>query len=166
MNGRDDALYRLQLAEHYLEDAEQEFDKSRFSDCVGSAQEAVENSAKAIVACFWPVEKSHEPDRQLRQLLQKANLPKFITAQIEAAWDTFTEMGTATHIRATYGDEENRIPPWVLVSQNESESALRKARAAVALARDILKELLGPLDSLPRTSGPLPPPASPSPEDG
>ena len=75
MNTRDDARYRLDLAEGYLTEAEEDFAADKWSGCLAAAQESVENAGKAIIACLAPVVKTHEPSRQLAALLDDPRLP-------------------------------------------------------------------------------------------
>lgn len=57
--------------EGFLAEALQDFELSRWRSCVDNSQLAVENSGKTIIACFRPVEKSHNPARQVDDLLEK-----------------------------------------------------------------------------------------------
>ena len=57
MDSKEDARYRLRLAEGYLQEAEQLLGAFQWRACVSSAQLAVENSAKAVLALVGPLPK-------------------------------------------------------------------------------------------------------------
>lgn len=135
MNTRDEAAYRLELAEGYLHEADDAYLGERWHACLAGAQESVENSVKAMVACLAPVVKTHDPAKQLAGLLGNQAIPSDLRDAVQARLVDFYGLGREAHIRATYGDERTHTPPWRLIPQSEAEDALKKARAALALAR-------------------------------
>ena len=137
MNTIDDARYRLTLAEGYLDKAERFFRQEAWHDCLRDAQNSVENAGKSIVACFAPVEKTHEPVRQIRAMLQAGTIPMAVQKQIEEALLALSALGWENHIQVTYGDEETHTPPWELFDQAQAEAALDAARQAVTTARRV-----------------------------
>ncbi|HYK91359.1 MAG TPA: HEPN domain-containing protein [Acidobacteriota bacterium] len=70
MNDRDLTQYRLRLAEGFLREAEQDFQLERWRSCVDNAQLAVENAGKAVLALFGVIPKTHDPARQVAQILR------------------------------------------------------------------------------------------------
>jgi len=66
-----------------------------------------------------------------------------VRQKLNEALDDFRGMGLETHIRATYGDESTRTPPWVLVQESEARIGLEKGRRAVALAETIHADMAG-----------------------
>lgn len=144
MNSVDDARYRLTLAQGQLADAEQDLEQSRWHTCVADAQMAVENAGKAIVACFAPVEKTHEPAEQIKALLEEELVPNSVRDVIVNALPALTALGWEVHIRATYGDETTFTPPWELYDQTEAEGALDAARQAIAVAHQVLEVMFRP----------------------
>ena len=141
MNSIDDARYRLTLAEGQLTDAEQDLEQSRWHTCVADAQMAVENAGKAIIACFVPVEKTHEPAKQIRTLLKEALVPNSVRGVIVNILPALTALGWEVHIRVTYGDEETFTPPWELYNRTEAEAALDAARQAIAAAQHVYEAM-------------------------
>ena len=147
MNSREDADYRLVLARGYLSRAEKDAAAEQWDSCLANAQEAVENAGKSVLAHFRPTPRVHDVIGPLEQLLRLASTSEDIRQKIMAHLDLFRNMGLEIHIRATYGDEENRTPPWELIQEPEARVGLEKARRAVALAESILVEMTKPTDS-------------------
>ncbi|MBI5051841.1 MAG: HEPN domain-containing protein [Chloroflexi bacterium] len=141
MNSPNESFYRLKLATGYLTDAEKDTKEKRWDKCLGSAQEAIENAGKSILAHFRPAPHTHEVDEPLENLLQNKNVPEEIKRKIREGLDDFRDMGMDVHIRATYGDEEAQIPPWDLIAEAEGMGGLGKARRAVNLAQSIYDEM-------------------------
>ncbi len=139
MNSLREANYRMKLAEGYLERAERFFAENAWLDCVRDAQAAVENAAKAIIALFAPVQRSHEHIRQLASLLENGVFPEHIRPLVEDNLAVFGAMGRKELIAATYGDEETFTPPWELFDREDAEKALKMARKAVKIACKVVK---------------------------
>ena len=141
MNPQSDAGYRLTLAEGYLDKAERFYGEASWHDCVRDAQAAVENAGKTIVACFIPIEKSHEPTEQIRALLDKGLIPALMRAMVVEALPDLEALGWKEHIQATYGDEATLTPPWELFDEAQAEAALTSARRAVVAAGEVYRTL-------------------------
>jgi len=141
MNPRSDARYRLTLAEGYLDKAERFYEGASWHDCVRDAQAAVENAGQTIVACFTPIEKSHEPAAQIRAMLDKGLIPDPACAMVVEALPDLEALGWKEHIQATYGDEATFTPPWELFDEAQAEAAIAAARRAVAAARQVYRTL-------------------------
>ncbi|MFQ5611254.1 MAG: HEPN domain-containing protein [Anaerolineae bacterium] len=141
MNTIDEARYRLMLAEGYLDKAEGFFRQDAWHDCVRDAQGSIENAGKSIIACFTPIEKTHDPVKQIEALLKKGGIPSTIRESIEAALPALSALGREDHIRATYGDETTFTPPWDLFDEAKAEAALRAARQATTTARRVFQDL-------------------------
>ena len=60
MDSARDAEYRLRLARGFLAEAEEDVRLSRWRSCVDNAQLALENAAKAVIARFGPIPRSHD----------------------------------------------------------------------------------------------------------
>lgn len=141
MNSRDDAEYRLRLARGYLAKAEDDARDEQWDDCLANAQDAVENAGKAVLSHFRPVPKTHDLLAPLGELLSQPGVPERVRQHITDSLDAFREMGVATHIRAAYGDEATRTPPWELIHEPEARAGLNKARRAVAFATAVHAEM-------------------------
>jgi len=141
MNPRSDARYRLTLAEGYLEKAERFYGNASWHDCVRDAQAAVENAGKAIVACFTPIEKTHQPAEQIRVLLNEGVIPDPACEMVVEALPALEALGWKEHIQATYGDEATFTPPWELFNDSHAETALTAARRAVVAAGEVYRTL-------------------------
>jgi len=72
--------YRLELVDGFYAEANQDFELSRWRSCVDNSQLAVENSGKTVIACFRPVEKSHNPAKQVIDLIKNEEIsPELMT---------------------------------------------------------------------------------------
>jgi len=143
VNSLEDASYRLQLAHGYLEKAVNDARDGQWDDCLANAQEAVENAGTAILSQFRPIPKTHDVLNPLIDLLAQPNVPESVRRKLSDSMEDFRDMGLEAHIRATYGDETTRTPPWELIQQPEAEAGLEKARRAVALGEAVYAEMTG-----------------------
>jgi HEPN domain-containing protein len=146
VNSREDADYRLVLARGYLSRAEKDAAAEQWDGCLANAQEAVENAGKSILAHFRPTPRAHDVLGPLQQLLSLASTSEEVRQKITDRLDLFRDMGLEIHIRATYGDEERRTPPWELIQEPEARAGLEKARGAVALAEAVYAKMIGGAD--------------------
>ena len=144
MNSLEEARYRLILAEGYLKRAEGFFTEGAWHDCVRDAQAAVENAGKALIAPFAPLERGHEPVRQIKALLDHGAFPKELRSLIEQSIPVLGSLGRKEHIWATYGDEDTHTPPWELFDEADAQRALQAARQAVEVARRVVGHNLSP----------------------
>jgi len=144
VNSLDDPAYRLELARGYLAKAEKDARDGQWDDCLANTQEAVENAGKAILSHFRPIPKTHDVITSLKDLLEQASVPETIQQKVSGALDVFRDMGLETHIRATYGNEATRTPPWELIQEPEATAGLDKARRAVALAEEVYAAMTFP----------------------
>ena len=143
MNSREDAAYRLELAKGYLSRAESDAVDEQWDGCLANAQEAVENAGKSILEHFRPTPRAHDVLEPLEQLLKLEAVPESVKQKLLAALAAFQDMGLETHVRAAYGDEATRTPPWELIQEPEATAGLEKARRAVALAETVYTEMIG-----------------------
>jgi hypothetical protein len=74
-------------------------------------------------------------------LLAQPGVPESVRHKLNETPDDFR--GLETPIRATYGDESTRTPPWLLVQESEARIGLEKGRRVVALAETIHFEIAG-----------------------
>ena len=75
------------------------------------------------------------------KLLNLDSVPQVIKQRLESALDDFRNMGLETHVRATYGDQSARTPPWKLIQEREAMTGLEQARRATTLAETIFAEM-------------------------
>jgi HEPN domain-containing protein len=143
MNTVDDARYRMTLAEGQLADAEKDHGDRRWHLCVASAQSAAENSGKAIIACFLPIEKTHDPVKQIEAMLEEGIIPDEVREVVIEVLPALRDLGRKLHIQAIYGDEDSYTPPWDLFDAEKGEAALQAARQSVAAAQQVYQLILG-----------------------
>lgn len=103
MKSQAESRYRLKLAEGFLAEALQDFELSRWRSCVDNSQLAVENSGKTIVACFRPVEKSHNPAKQVADLLVKDEISLELVDDVRLLIPLLERLGFEEHLKTDYG---------------------------------------------------------------
>lgn len=144
MTPPDDAHYRLEVAELYLAASTQDLGLGRWRETAVAARNAIENGAKAILACFGSVPRTHEPGDLLDQALGDPRFPAGLRSRAVAIRPAAGAYGMEAHLEFGYGDEKRRLNPWKLVTESRARDAQRVAVEAVALARDVIATLLGP----------------------
>jgi HEPN domain-containing protein len=135
------APYRLALARRSLESARDNFARGNWRDSALFSRAAVEHAAKAIVACFAAVPRTHEPARLVQLALASQAFPARLRASTEALLPGLSGFGLQDHILLSYGDEEHGVDPWSLVDRERSESHLSAAEAMLALADACVTEM-------------------------
>lgn len=143
MQNKKDSAYRLELAKNFLQEAEQDFDLRRWRSCVSNAQLSSENSGKAIIAIFEPIEKTHEPTIQLQEMLKDNIFPKNIVEKVEEIIPLSKKLGLEEHFKTDYGDEESLKTPWQIFTSDKAKEALEVARKAFSLAEEIYNKIFG-----------------------
>jgi HEPN domain-containing protein len=135
------------LAERSLERGRDNHQRRQWRDSALFSRASVEHAAKAILACFAAVPRTHEPARLLRAALEAEGFPAELRAR---AGDLLAELegfGMQEHILLSYGDEEHGIDPWSMVDEVRATGHLRIAHATTALARECVGATLGGDDS-------------------
>jgi HEPN domain-containing protein len=83
VNFREDGEYRKRLAKGFLDEARHNFQHELWRSCVDNSQLSIENSCKMVIALLEPVEKTHNPSRQIRRLTQAGRLGKEFGAEVD-----------------------------------------------------------------------------------
>jgi HEPN domain-containing protein len=126
-----------------LRKAEEAESRGDWREAAVFARAAIENAAKAVVACFTSVPRSHEPGELLEHA---AGLPQFPWAMrnearaLAVAWRAH---GMSEHILLSYGDERNHIDPWELVTPESARATVSHARDAADFAARCAQAVLG-----------------------
>ena len=143
MHFEEDARYRLRLAHGFLQEAEQDYELRRWRSCVDNAQMSVENAAKAVLALFGPLAKTHEPGIHLRNLMESGRVVGAAKETLEQLLEVFETIGAEEHFLTDYGDEATYRDPWSLFGEGDARRALEAARRCGAGAGRILDEVAG-----------------------
>ena len=141
MIGQQDAAYRLKLAQGFLNEAHQDVGLGRWRSAMDSAQLAVENAAKAVLALLGPVGRTHNPAVQLRQALSDGLFAAPHNDQVQRLTGLAETLGPDVHIQTDYGDEVGGLPPWELFDEKDARQALAIAGEAVGLAEAVVGQL-------------------------
>lgn len=139
MDAREEAEFRLRLAKEHFEDAEQEYRIGLWAKCVMSAQISIENAAKSVIACFFPVPKVHDLSVGLLQI----EIKKEFEEKMKRLSQIVERFGTKEHVLTTYGDEIVYATPRQIYDEGKAASALKLAKEAQEIACFILKEYMG-----------------------
>jgi len=134
----DEARYRLRLAEGFASEARQDISLGRWRSCVDNSQLAVENAAKAALALFGPVGRTHRPAPLLREALEAGDFSDSAADLAERLAENAELLGPDIHIESDYGDEANWRTPWELFTADDAQSALTMAEDAVSAAAALL----------------------------
>jgi len=139
VNSKDDAEYRLPLARGFNQEAAQDYRLGRWRSCVDNAQLSLENAAKAIIAIRKPVEKTHDPARQLRGLVDKKGFDESLAEKVENALELFKALGFEEHFMTDYGDESTYQDPWTLFGEEDATNALETSRKCLEIAEELFR---------------------------
>ena len=137
----ESTLYRLKVAQGFLEESNQDVQLGRWRSAVDNAQLAVENSAKAVLYLVAPVGKTHNPAPQLRENLSKGHFPSDIAEKVKRLAECAEQLGFDVHIQTDYGDETGRLTPWDLFDEKDARQAQSLAKETVDLAETIIREV-------------------------
>lgn len=144
MTPGDEAGYRIALAEMRLRSADESLKAERWADAALFARAAVENGAKAVLAIFQAVPRTHEPAEVLRTALDLPGFPASAEGRARSLLPTLDRHGLARHLELSYGDEQNFVSPEALVSEQDARQAVADARATLELAIDVRTLVLEP----------------------
>ncbi len=128
------AAFRLNLAQRSLESARDNFTRGNWRDSALFSRAAIEHAAKAVLACFTAVPRTHEPARVLELALEAAGFPESCRDGAVALLPRLGGYGMREHILLSYGDEEHGIDPWSIVNARRATSHLADANEIVLLA--------------------------------
>lgn len=138
MDSREEAQYRLRLAEGYLREAEEFYRLSRWRASASNSQLAVENSAKAFLSLIGPVPKSHDLSGLLLDAIEGLLLDKKAIRKIERLSECTRIMGLKEHILIDYGDELAYKTPWEIYDEGRAKRALGIAKEAYEIASSLV----------------------------
>lgn len=141
MQARNDADYRIVLAEESLALAHRDLQLQSWPTCVDFCQQTVENAAKAVLALVGPHPPTHGPGTLLKQRAQRGHFPQAVLPTVERLAKLSDDYGSDTHMRVRYGDEEARITPRGLFDEQSARDALAAAEEALRIGRDLLAAL-------------------------
>lgn len=144
MNSANDVSYRKKLAEGFLNEAIQDYDLRRYRSCVNNSQLSIENSVKAVLDYFGPVPWSHSPSANLTELINTQEFEDETKILIEKLRDLSLSYGLREHFLTDNGDEEQRLSPWEIFSDEEARAALETAKQCFTLLNEILDKLTQP----------------------
>ncbi len=133
-----EAIYRLRLAEGFLEEARQDVVLQRWRSALDNSQLAVEHAARSVLALLGPVGRTHNPGMYLRQALEQQRFDPSWHSDIQSLIEKAELLGPDIHIQTDYGDEVGGLTPWELFNASDAHQALRLAEEALIIASRIV----------------------------
>ena len=146
MNFKEDGEYRKRLAEGFLNEARHNLQHGLWRSCVDNSQLSMENACKMVIALLEPVEKTHNPSRQLKRLLETGRLGKKYGTQVDQIVAIVDRFGLEEHFMTDYGDESTRTDPWTLFDQEDAREAFGLAERCFGLAIEVFMARLKQLE--------------------
>ncbi len=134
----EEVLYRFRLAEEHLETAAMRFRAGDWAGVVQSSQLAAKNAAKAVISHFHIPSWTHDPSRELREILEE--LPEDLRSSAERLAE-ISETLAPKHGRTSYGVPDKRLTPKQLYDMGRAGKSLKAARKSLEISRNILKGL-------------------------
>lgn len=141
MNSNDDITYRKKLAEGFLNEATQDFELQRFRSCVDNSQLSIENSVKTVLAHFGPVPWTHVPSANLTELINTQEFEDEMKILLVKLRDLSLSYGLREHFLTDYGDEEQKLSPWEIFSEQEAQLAVETATECFKLLNKIFDKI-------------------------
>jgi len=138
LNPGEEVMYRLALAREHLERARKRLRVEDWAGVVEAAQLSAENAAKAVIAHFHVPSWSHDPSRELQEIVTQLP-PALIGAALKLA--TIVRELAPEHGISTYGVPQERLTPAQLYTREKAYNALKLAEDALEKATLILREL-------------------------
>jgi HEPN domain-containing protein len=138
MTASDSIRYRLALADGFLREAQQDRELERWRSCVDHSQLFVENAGKALLLLFGVSPKTHDPGRQLANLIAAGVPPEPLRIGLAEIASDLQALGPAEHVLTDYGDEATETLPWDLFSQDSAVQALALAERVLDHTRRLL----------------------------
>lgn len=136
---RDEARYRLRLAEGFIGEARHNIHHALWRSCVDNSQLATENAAKAVLALIGPVSRTHNPGVLLLEALKRGRFSEVIEGQVRRIAECATLLGPDVHFESDYGDEESWRTPWELFDEARARHALELAEEVMRLAARLVE---------------------------
>lgn len=141
MNSENDAKYRLKLAEGFLKEAEENLGYGQIRACVSNSQLAIENGAKAVILCFGPLGRTHNPANVLNRLVAKEEIAGDIKEFINKMIPLLEGFGEEKHILTDYGEEETYTLPWDIFDEDDAKEAVNTSRKVIDSAREVVEKI-------------------------
>lgn len=142
MTASEESAFRLRLAEDMFSRARRA-EAGDPATAVLLARGAIENAAKAVLACFSAVSRSHEPAELLQAALGEADFPESCREAAVQLLPLVVPYGAQKHAQTAYGDESKHLLPSEIIDVAQASTALKVARSALDVAQRIRQAVFG-----------------------
>ena len=140
----DEPRYRLQVAQEFLNEAEQDAAAKRWASCVRHAQLTTELAAKGAIECWEPAPRTHALAQVIDDILVTRDLDPNVKKAMEELKVCTLQLDYEIHVKASYGDEDAHLTPSQLFHETDAQDALNCARQSFSLAQFIVAEMSKP----------------------
>jgi HEPN domain-containing protein len=138
LDPEEEVAYRIALAREHLDRARRRLGVEDWAGVVEAAQLAAENAAKAVVVHFHLPSWSHDPSRELEEVVAQLPLAARGAALRLAA---IARALAPEHGLATHGRPQERLTPAQIYSREKALEALNLAEETPRLAELVLGAL-------------------------
>ncbi|MEI6638290.1 MAG: hypothetical protein FDX02_01820 [Chlorobium sp.] len=137
MELQKDVDYRLELAQGYLKEAEQDYALERWRACVSGSILVVEHTGLAVLMLFGVSSLTHKPGRHLSQLISEGTVTNDAAALIEQLLPELETYDSQEKMLVKYGDESTYRLPWELFGAEEGRLAIEAARKCMRVSLEM-----------------------------
>jgi len=137
MELQKDVDYRLELAQGYLKEAEQDYALERWRACVSCSILVVEHTGLAVLMLFGVSSLTHKPGRHLSQLISEGTVTNDAAALIEQLLPELETYDSHEKMLVKYGDESTYRLPWELFGAEEGGLAIEAARKCMRVSLEM-----------------------------
>lgn len=138
LNPLNELRYRYRLALEHLNRSERLFSLEDWPGTVSSAQLAIENLAKSIIAMFEIPTWGHDPSSQLDRLVNRFS--EDLRSLIEEL-ALITHEIAPEHGRSSYGEPSKGVVPSEIYEKRHAQDALMKAKKAKEIVDKIMNAM-------------------------
>lgn len=129
--------FHISLAEGFLNEAEIANANGKYYAVVRSSCLAIWNIAKAMISIFSDLQKDYEIAIQLEMIKWSHNLRKEIEEKLNILSRLTKKYDSTKFNLSTFGNEEERKPPWQIYDKSQAEEALDDVYFAFKLTEEV-----------------------------
>ena len=133
--------YRLELAQGFLHEAEQDYALKRWRSCVSGSILVLEHTGLAILMLFGVSPLTHKPGKHLSQLLSEGTLTNEVAALIEQILPELEKHDSYEKMLVKYGDESSYQLPCELFNEEKGVSAIEAARKCMRISVEVVERV-------------------------
>ncbi len=129
--------YRLELAQGFLNEAEQDYSLKRWRSCVSGSTLVLEHAGLAVLMLFGVSPLTHKPGKHLSQMMSEGTVSSEAAALIEQLLPELEKYDSHEKMLTKYGDEALYQLPWELFAEEQGGLAIEAARKCMRLSLEM-----------------------------